>query len=100
MLRMTLSVLVPALLAAGCGGSSSDGGTAPKGCDYTSTYEAIQETVFEAKGCTESACHGDAMLGELDLRADVSFDQLVRRASVIDPSIERVFPGDQDRSLL
>ena len=100
MLRMTLSVLVPALLAAGCGGSSSDGGTAPKGCDYTSTYEAIQETVFEAKGCTESACHGDAMLGELDLRADGSFDELVRRASVIDPSIERVFPGDQDRSLI
>ena len=29
------------------------------------------------------------MLGELDLRADVSFDELVRQASVIDPSIER-----------
>jgi hypothetical protein len=56
--------------------------------------------VFEVKGCTASTCHGDAMLGGLDLRADASFDALVRRPSTITPSVHRVFPGDQARSLL
>ena len=88
-----------ALFLSACGGSEP-GGTSPKGCDYASTYDAIQATVFEAKGCTASACHGDAMLGGLDLRADASFDALVRTPSTIDPSIERVFPGDQALSLL
>jgi hypothetical protein len=83
-----------------CSGSDSSGITALKDCNYASTYDAIQATVFEAKGCTASTCHGDAMLGGLDLRADVSFDALVRQPSTIEPSVERVYPGDQDRSLL
>lgn len=88
-----------ALAIAGCG-SDGSGSTAPKGCDYTSTYDAIQETIFEAKGCTASACHGDAMEGGLDLRADGSFDALVRQPSTIDSAIDRVKPGEQDLSLL
>jgi hypothetical protein len=83
-----------------CGGTDSDGGSTPKDCNYASTYDAIQATVFEAKGCTASACHGDQMQGGLDLRADASFDSLVRQPSTIEPSIERVYPGDQDLSLL
>jgi len=89
-----------ALLLTACGGSDSSGDTAPKSCDYASTYDAIQATVFEAKGCTASTCHGNEMFGDLDLRADASYDALIRQPSMIDPSIERVFPGDQDRSLL
>lgn len=92
--------LAAALVLVGCGADSSDTGTEPKGCDFASTYEAIQQTVFEAKGCTTSTCHGQSLSGGLDLRADASFDALVRQASTVDPSIERVFPGDQDRSLL
>lgn len=91
---------IAAILALGCGTDSSDGGTEPKGCDFASTYEAIQQTVFEAKGCTASACHGETAQGGLDLRAGASFDALVRQPSTVDPSIERVFPGDQERSLL
>ena len=87
------------LLIAGCE-SESNSGTALKDCNYASTYDAIQATIFEAKGCTASSCHGEAMLGGLDLRADTSFDALVRQPSTIDPSIERVFPGDQGLSLL
>jgi hypothetical protein len=89
-----------ALLLTACGGSDSSGDTTPKSCNYASTYDAIQATVFEAKGCTASSCHGDAMFGDLDLRADASYDALIRQPSMIDPLIERVFPGDQDRSLL
>ena len=69
-----------ALSLLGCGSDSSES-SAPKGCDYTSTYDSIQETIFEAKGCTASACHGDAMEGGLDLRAGASFDALVRQPS-------------------
>jgi hypothetical protein len=88
------------LALVGCGSDSSDPGTGPKGCNFEGTYDAIQQTVFEAKGCTQSACHGEAATGGLDLRAAASFDALVRQPSTVDPSIDRVFPGDQDRSLL
>ena len=87
------------LLLSACG-SDSDSGTAPEACNYASTYDAIQASIFEAKGCTASSCHGEAMLGGLDLRAGASFDALVRQPSTIDPSIQRVFPGDQGLSLL
>ena len=95
---LVLAVLCSLVLAA-CG-SESNSGTSLKDCNYASTYDAVQATIFEAKGCTASSCHGDAMLGGLDLSADASFDALVRQPSSIDPSIERVFPGDQGLSLL
>ncbi|MGB5683745.1 MAG: hypothetical protein WBM47_17990, partial [Polyangiales bacterium] len=98
-LALLLLLAVAALTVAGCGSDSSNG-AAPKGCDYASTYDAIQETIFEAKGCTASTCHGDAMLGGLDLRAGTSFDSLVRQPSTIDSGTERVKPGEQDLSLL
>ena len=99
--RLSPTLLFASLALAGCGdGGSSSEGSGPKGCDYTSTFSAIQETVFEAKGCTASTCHGDAAMGGLDLRANASFDALVRQPSAIDPSTERVKPGDQDLSVL
>ena len=91
--RLLILSAASALLLTACSGSDSSGGTAPKDCNYANTYDAIQATVFEAKGCTASTCHGDEMLGGLDLRADASFDALVRRPSMIEPSIDRVFPG-------
>lgn len=91
---LTLGAFCAFLLVA-CSGADSAGG-----CDHASTYDAIQATVFEAKGCAENACHGDAMRAGLDLRVGASFDALVRQPSTIDASIERVFPGDQGLSLL
>ena len=96
---LILSAISTFILPA-CGDSQPGDDTSPKDCSYASTYDAIQATIFEAKGCTASTCHGDTMQGGLDLRLAASFDALVRQPSVIDPSIERVFPGDQDRSLL
>ncbi|MBT8453818.1 MAG: hypothetical protein KJO40_17770 [Deltaproteobacteria bacterium] len=87
--------LVSMLLLAACGSDST-----LEDCNYASTYDAIQASIFEAKGCTASSCHGEAMLGGLDLRANASFDALVRQPSTIDPSIQRVFPGDHELSLL
>jgi hypothetical protein len=94
-----LSALL-ALFVTACSGSDSSVGNAPKDCNYASTYDAIQASVFEAKGCTGSTCHGDAVSGGLDLRADASFEALVRQPSTIDSSIQRVLPGDQGLSLL
>ena len=97
------SLCVLSLAACGSSGvneTTPDGGVEPKECNFTSTYDAIQATVFEAKGCTASTCHGDAVIGGLDLRESASFDALVRQPSTIDPAIDRVFPGDQALSLL
>jgi hypothetical protein len=91
---------MPALLLSACGSTDPSAGVAPKDCNYANTYDAIQATIFEAKGCTESTCHGEGIEGGLDLRVDASFDALVRHPSNIDPSIDRVFPGDQDLSVL
>jgi hypothetical protein len=91
---------ISTLVLTGCSGSNTSSDTAPKSCDYASTYDAIQATVFEAEGCTASACHGEARMGGLDLRADASLDALVHQPSTIDPSVRRVSPGDQDSSLL
>ena len=97
-LVFALAIAVMALT--GCGSDSSNSGSEPEGCNYTSTYDAIQETVFEAKGCTSSACHGESIVGGLDLRRGASVDALVRQSSTIDRAIERVKPGVQDISLL
>ncbi len=97
--RLLLLAASSALFLSACD-SDAGSGTSPKGCDYASTYAAIQETIFEARGCTESLCHGDAMSGALDLRAGASYEALVRRESDVDPSLQRVHPGDQSSSLL
>jgi len=97
---LLLFSVVSALFLGACGASDSGDDTSPKDCNYASTYDAIQATVFEAKGCTESACHGEGMSGGLDLRVDRSFDALIHQPSTIDPSMKRVWPGDQELSLL
>lgn len=49
---------------------------------FDGAYDAIQNVIFERRGCTAEACHGSAASGGLDLRADVSFDNLVNAESV------------------
>lgn len=90
--------LASVVSVAGCGESTA-GNSTPSGCP-DSTYATIQESIFEAKGCTQSICHGESAEGGLDLRSEASHASLVRRASSVDPSLKRVLPGDQDSSLL
>ena len=105
------TVLTLALALGGCGsGSDADppgacdgtdcGGDAGTDC-FGSTFEAIQSQIFDARGCTNAACHGkeDDPAGGLDLRAAVAFDNLVRVDGASGP-FKLVFPGDEDRSLL
>jgi len=77
-------------------------GCEPQQSDFASTFEAIQALVFDSEvySCSTALCHGAAAQGGLDLRAGASFAALVGVESQIDPTTLRVFPGDDDRSML
>ena len=68
--------------------------------DFSSTFDAIQKVVFENRGCADSVCHGSAKLGNLDLRADVSYDNLVDVDAFTVQRTKRVVAGVKDASLL
>lgn len=75
---------------------------APASCPcerFTSTYAAIQQVIFEKRGCTAGPCHGASTQGGLDLRADVSFGNLVDVPSPLG-QMSRVHPGDKEQSFL
>ena len=75
---------------------------------FDSTYDLIQEAIFENKGCTAAFCHGaaaDSAAGGLDLRAGQSYDALIEQPaqSVAEGTVaglKRVVPGQKDQSLL
>ena len=70
-------------------------GAQPASCAApSSTYGLIQSGIFEQHGCTQTFCHGSAARGGLDLRANVSYDNLVHEQS------DEVVPGQPDQSLL
>ena len=67
---------------------------------YPSTFALIQKVIFEDHGCTNDLCHGSALSGGLDLRANVSYQSLVDVDAVTVPGIRRVFAGEKEQSLL
>ena len=67
---------------------------------YASTWEAIQGDIFARHGCTNDLCHGAAKEGDLDLRPDVAYANLVQVPSSQVPYLNRVQPGDERRSYL
>lgn len=112
-------VACAALLLAGCGegptraSSSSPGvpvtppvsnptepGPVDPDCtEFGSTFEAIQEVIFEKRGCTQDVCHGSSAVGGLDLRADVAYENLIE-VRATGSRHHLVIPGDRDRSYL
>jgi len=84
-----LSAASPALAQDSCTGEGAD-----------STWELIQQAVFEAGSCTNQICHGSIAAGGLDLRPEVAYANLVDVASATVNDIRLVFPGEKDRSLL
>lgn len=68
--------------------------------DFATTYDAIQNVIFDSEtyGCTNAACHGSAVEGGLDLRADASFEDLVGVESSF--GSVRVTPGEFETSFL
>jgi len=66
---------------------------------FDGAYEAIQKLIFERHGCTAGACHGAGKVGGLDLRADVSYENLVDVPSANSKNA-RVQPGTATDSFL
>ncbi|MFN2426549.1 MAG: DUF4215 domain-containing protein [Candidatus Binatia bacterium] len=93
-------------------GNDVDGDTCTNAClgcdandaEFASTFEGIQELIFDnpVYACTNDLCHGAGFGGNggLDLRAGASHDALVGVPSQIAAETMRVFPGDQDLSVL
>ena len=97
-----LFLAIPAIALLGCSGDGGSGGTGGNDdgeCDADSTFGQIQDQIFEGRGCTLDACHGSALSGGLDLRADAAYDSLVR-APGISGDFNRVEPADEELSLL
>jgi hypothetical protein len=90
--------------AAGASSSAGDASVAtsagPAGCkSFEGSYAAIQKVIFEGRGCTTAACHGEAKVGGLDLRAEASWEQLVDAKSS-NSALVRVQPGTATDSFL
>ena len=69
--------------------------------EFASTFEAIQDIVFDGYGCTNEACHGmaDTPAGGLNLLPDAAYANLVgAEASAVEGV--RVFAADKNQSFL
>lgn len=70
------------------------------GESYDTTFELIQDQVFERSGCTEAVCHGAEAQGGLNLTPSVAYENLVDVEASTVEGIARVLPGQKERSLL
>jgi hypothetical protein len=97
-------------LAAGCGSSDGfvsvdppdgSGASCADGAEksFASTWEGVQEVIFERHGCTAEACHGSAGSGGLVLTPDVAYDNVVE-VQATSSSRRLIEPGDEERSYL
>ncbi len=68
---------------------------------FSSTFDGIQKAIFQNHGCTLPTCHGGSapQMG-LNLSAGVAYQNLIEVPSKEDPSVNRVQPGDYQRSYL
>ncbi len=85
------------ILVATCGSDSAS----TRDCGVDSTLGTVQ-AVFESRGCTASTCHGveaSGAAGALDLRAESLYESVVNVAAQ-SGELPRVFPGDEERSVL
>ncbi len=87
------------MFAAACGSSESGDTSGGEKCDADSTFAQVQQQVFEGRGCTASACHGASATGGLDLTPSNAYASLINVAAGSGDYV-RVFPGEQDLSLL
>ncbi|MDH3655274.1 MAG: hypothetical protein OEN21_13460 [Myxococcales bacterium] len=94
-LSQVLPCFALVILASAC---SSAGDAENQKCNADSTYALVQN-VFEARGCTAGLCHGEATEGGLDLRPENAYASLIHVPGE-SADLVRVFPGDEDLSLL
>jgi len=71
---------------------------------FDSTFDLIQEVIFENKGCTSVTCHsGPTPSGGLDLTAGNAYDNLIDqpvRSVVATGGLKRLVPVNKSNSLL
>ena len=92
-------VLVALLLAA-CGDvkSPTEPSDAPEGPAFT--FSQIQAQIF-TPNCAKAGCHAaSAASGEMVLEAGQAYGQIVNRPAVGNSSLDRIEPGDPERSYL
>lgn len=69
----------------------------------SSTWEAVQKSILQAKGCTTSACHGDdAQPNALKLAGNDAYQNLINRTAnaALAPAMNLITPGEQALSFL
>ena len=71
----------------------------PECASFESTFAAIEEVIFDQKGCTTKSCHGDAQVGGLDLRRGDALARLVDVSSM-NSDLKRIDPGSPGTSFL
>lgn len=95
-----LAIAAASLLAA----SSAHATTEPCNETFDSTFELIQQAIFDRNGCNSITCHSAASrAGGLDLSAAASYDNLVDAAVesvALRANVKRVFPAKKEDSLL
>ncbi len=97
--RALLLVLVLAATV-GCGKVKSPTAPAESGSGPALTFAQIQAQVF-TPSCAKSGCHVPGVAaGGMVLAAGQSYGQIVGRPSQESPSLDRIQPGDPERSYL
>ncbi|HEX5717945.1 MAG TPA: hypothetical protein VF179_17430 [Thermoanaerobaculia bacterium] len=100
-MRLARSVWVlAALLLAACGDvkSPTEPSAAPEGPAFT--FAQIQSQIFTPT-CAKAGCHAaSAASGEMILEAGQAYGQIVNRPAVGNSSLDRIEPGDPERSYM
>lgn len=92
--------LLAALLLAACGDvkSPTEPLEAPEGQAFT--FAQIQAQIFTPT-CAKAGCHAaSSASGEMVLEAGQAYGQIVNRPAVGNSSLDRIEPGDPERSYL
>lgn len=66
---------------------------------YPTTFDLLQDAIFDGHGCSDDQCHGEARAGDLDLRIGSAYDETVGVPSTAG-GLARVEPGDPEHSRL
>lgn len=98
--RPARNVCALALLLAGCGSvkSPTEPSDDPEGPAFT--FAQVQAQIFTPT-CAKAGCHAASTAsGGLVLEAGRSYDEIVNRPAVGNSSLDRIEPGDPERSYL
>jgi hypothetical protein len=96
-----LVLAAAAAAVAGCGDVKSPTAPPPPVAGEAAfTFARVQAEVF-TPSCAKAGCHvAGIAAGQLVLQAGASYGEIVGRSAIGNPSLDRVEPGDPERSYL